>query len=85
MANDAGPASIKNRFTMAIILAIGGIVQLGVGSIICLAGGSGIDSASIRFFHLEITAKGIGGIVLVTSTVWAYLAYLIHPKGRENR
>ena len=78
-------AYIKSKTAISIVLALGGILSILVGALVFVLGLQGGDTTLIKFAGAEISAKGIGGVILTTSAVWAYLAYLARPKYSRKR
>ena len=78
-------AYIKAKSAISIVLAIGGILSILVGALVFVLGLQGGDTALIKIAGIEVSAKGIGGVILGTSAVWAYLAYLARPKYSRRR
>ena len=78
-------AYIKAKTAVSIVLAIGGILSILVGALVFVLGLESGDTALIKLAGVEVSAKGIGGVILVTSAVWAYLAYLARPIYRRRR
>ena len=84
-SNEIDIAYIKAKTAIAIVLAIGGMLSILVGALVFVLGLQGGDSALIKVAGAEISAKGIGGVILVTSAAWAYLAYLARPQYSKKR
>lgn len=76
---------IKAKTAISIVLAIGGILSILVGALIIAIGAQSSDTAVIKFSGIEISAKGIGGVILMTSAIWAYLAYMARPQYSRKR
>jgi len=84
-SNEIDIAYIKAKTAISIVLAVGGILSILVGALVFVLGLQGGDTALIRLAGAEISAKGIGGVILGTSAVWAYLAYLARPQYSRKR
>jgi hypothetical protein len=84
-SNEIDLAYIKAKTAISIILAIGGILSILVGALVFVLGLQGGDTALIKAAGVEVSAKGIGGVILGTSAVWAYLAYLVRPQYSRKR
>ena len=65
-------AFIQAKMKLAIALAVGGMLSLIVGLIVLLYGVTNQDSASLSIAGAEISATGIGGVIMVTSVLWAF-------------
>jgi adenylate kinase family enzyme len=78
-------AYIKAKTTLAVVLAIGGMLSICVGLVVFAIGTKGDDSTLFKVVGFEISAKGLGAVILATSTLWAYLAYLARPKYSRSR
>ncbi len=72
-------AFIRAKMWLSITLAIGGMLTLIVGLLVLLGGVTGQDHTLIRFSGVEVSASGIGGVIMVTSVVWAFVAYKARP------
>jgi len=83
--HDVDIAYLKSRTLFSALLALGGILSILVGAILLNAGLHGDDSAIFKILGAEISAKGIGGVILATSAVWAYLAYRSRPVYRHKK
>jgi adenylate kinase family enzyme len=78
-------AYINAKTKLAMILAAGGIMALLVGAIVFVLGAQANDVTLIRFAGFEISATGLGAVILATSSVWGYLAYLSRPQYSHSR
>lgn len=83
--HDVDIAYLKYRTIFSSLLAIGGIISIIAGILLLSAGLEGSDSAIFKVLGAEISAKGIGGVILSTSAVWAYLAYRSRPVYRHKK
>ena len=83
--HDVDIAYLKSRTLFSSLLALGGILSIIVGALLLNAGLQGGDSAVFKVLGAEISAKGIGGVILTTSAVWAYLAYRSRPVYRHKK
>lgn len=84
-SNEIDIAYIKAKTSISIVLAVGGILSILVGALVFVLGLQGGDTTLIKVAGIEISAKGIGGVILSTSAVWAYLAYLSRPQYSRKR
>lgn len=82
---DIDIAFINAKTRIAITLAIGGMVTLLVGLILLFYGASGTDTTLVRIAGAELSASGLGGVIMVTSVAWAFLAYQARPKYSRSR
>lgn len=73
-------AYIRAKTTISIVLACGGLLQTLVGALLLNAGLNDHGSASFSLMGAQFSATGLGGIVLCTSVLWAFLAYRASPK-----
>lgn len=85
LSNEIDVAYIKAKTAISVVLAMGGILSILVGALVFVLGLQSGDSALIKIAGAEISAKGIGGVILVTSAAWAYLAYLARPQYSKKR
>ena len=83
--HDVDIAYVKSRTLFSALLALGGIISIIVGAILLNSGLQRDDSAAFKILGSEISAKGIGGVILTTSAVWAYLAYRSRPVYRHKK
>jgi len=72
-------AFIRAKTKLSITLAIGGMVALLVGLIVLLHGVTGSDQALVTLGNFQISASGIGGVIMITSVLWAFAAYQARP------
>ena len=72
-------AFINAKTRLAITLAIGGMLSLVIGMVVILFGASSPDTASFQIGGLEVSATGIGAVIMATSVMWAFFAYKIRP------
>lgn len=77
---DVDIAYLKSKTLVATVLAIGGMTALAVGAYVLTSGISTQDSAVFKILGAEVSAEGIGAIILASSVLWAYFAYLARPK-----
>ncbi len=77
---DVDIAYIKAKTIVSALLALGGIAAIFVGAFVLSAGIQAENSAVIRVLGAEVNAKGIGGVILASSVLWGYFAYLARPK-----
>jgi hypothetical protein len=73
-------AFIQAKTRLAIALAAGGMLSLIVGLIVLLYGVTNKDSATLSIAGAEISATGIGGVIMITSVLWAFFSYKTRPK-----
>lgn len=78
-------AYINAKARIAVVLAAGGILAILVGAVVFVLGAQGDDTSTIRIAGLEVSATGLGAVILATSAVWGYLAYLASPKYSRTR
>ena len=83
--HDVDIAYLKFRTIFSSLLALGGIISIIAGILLLHAGLQGSDSAIFKLLGAEISAQGIGGVILTTSAVWAYLAYRSRPVYRHKK
>ena len=73
-------AYINAKTRLAIALAFGGFLTLGIGlAVLIFAPVSSAQETLIQFLGLEVSARGMGAIIMSTSVVWGYLAYSARP------
>lgn len=77
---DVDIAYLKSKMWVAVVLAFGGMTALVVGAYVLTSGISTQDSAVFKMLGAEISAEGIGAVILASSVLWAYFAYLARPK-----
>ncbi|SEI48383.1 hypothetical protein SAMN05421831_102296 [Allopseudospirillum japonicum] len=85
---DVDIAYIKAKAIVSGFLAFGGIVSIFVGAFVFNAGISSENTTLINILGAEVTAKGIGAVILSSSVPWAYFSYLSRPnysRARESR
>ena len=59
-------AFINAKARLAITLACGGMLSLIVGMVVILFGASSPETASFQFGHIEISATGLGAVIMAT-------------------
>lgn len=79
-SHDVDIAFIKSKTIVSVVLAVGGLLQTVVGALLLDAGLNDKGTATLKIMGGEVSASGLGGIVLCTSVMWAYFAYLARPK-----
>ncbi len=79
-SHDVDIAFIKSKTIVSVVLALGGLLQTVVGALLLDAGLNDKGTATLKIMGGEVSATGLGGIVLCTSVMWAYFAYLARPK-----
>ena len=72
-------AFINAKTRLAITIACGGMLSLLVGLVVLLFGVANNDTAIFKFGSFEVSASGIGAVIMATSVAWAYLAYKVKP------
>jgi hypothetical protein len=68
-------AFIQAKTKISLALVFGGMLTLLIGLVILIYGVAGQDQALIRLPRFEVSARGIGGVIMMTSCVWAFIAY----------
>lgn len=81
---DVDVAYIKSKTITSVALSIGGLFQSVVGLFVLNAGLNSAGTANIKVMGSEISSTGLGSIVLCTSVLWAYFAYLARPIYRTH-
>ena len=76
---DVDIAFINAKTKLAITLAVGGMIALVIGLAVLMYGITGQDEAIIKVSGVDISARGIGGVIMATSAVWAYFSYKCRP------
>jgi hypothetical protein len=79
-STEADIAYIRSKTIISIVLAVGGLVQTLSGALLLNAGLNDHGTATLKIMGTEFSSTGLGGIVLCTSVMWAYLAYRARPK-----
>jgi hypothetical protein len=77
---DVDIAFIRSKTQVAITLVYGGLAQTICGAVMLALGVNQQGTATLKLLGAEISATGIGGIILATSVMWGYFAYLARPK-----
>jgi hypothetical protein len=77
---DVEIAYLRSKTLLAVVLAVGGLAQTISGVLLLNAGLNEQGTATLRIMGAEVSATGLGGIILSTSVLWAFLAYLSRPK-----
>jgi hypothetical protein len=77
---DVDVAFIRSKTTVVIALVCGGLAQTLCGALMLGLGVSQQGTATLKVLGMEISASGLGGIVIATSAMWGYFAYLARPK-----
>lgn len=78
-------ALITSQTKLASILAFGGILSLLLGCFVIISGGQTNDKTLLKIGGVEISASGIGGVVMATSFAWAFFAYRSKPSYSRQR
>jgi hypothetical protein len=55
------------------------MLTLVIGLAVLLYGVTGTDQAVVKAPHIEVSASGLGGVIMVTSAIWAFFAYKTRP------
>ena len=79
-SHDVDIAFIRSKTIVSVVLALGGLLQTIIGALLLNAGLNDQGTATLKIMGGEVSASGLGGIVLCTSVMWAYFAYLARPK-----
>lgn len=79
-SHDVDIAFIRSKTIVSVVLALGGLLQTILGALLLNAGLNDQGTATLKMMGGEVSASGLGGIVLCTSVMWAYFAYLARPK-----
>ena len=85
---DVDIAYIKAKTIVSAILALGGILAIIVGALVLNSGIQSENSTVLSILGAEVTAKGVGAVILSSSVMWAYFSYLSRPnysRTRESR
>jgi hypothetical protein len=77
---DVDIAFIRSKTQVAVTLVYGGLAQTICGAVMLTLGVNQQGTATLKLLGAEISATGIGGIILATSVMWGYFAYLARPK-----
>jgi hypothetical protein len=78
-------AYIKAKTQFAIVLACGGMLSLIVGLVVLINGVKGQDETVVKMGSFNLSAKGLGAVIMGTSTVWAFFSYQSRPKYSHSR
>jgi hypothetical protein len=78
-------AFIQAKTKISLALVFGGMLTLLIGLVILIYGVAGQDQALIRLPRFEVSARGIGGVIMMTSCVWAFIAYQARPIYSQRR
>jgi hypothetical protein len=82
---DVDIAYIQAKTKLALALAAGGMLTLMVGLAVLLYGVTGKDQTLIKAGWLQVSASGLGGVIMTTSVLWAYFAYQARPMYARSR
>jgi uridine kinase len=82
---DVDIAFIQAKTKLAIILAVGGMLALIVGLAVLLYGVTGNDRTLVKIGTMEMSASGLGGVIMTTSALWAFFAYKCRPVYARRR
>lgn len=76
---DIDIAFIQAKTKLAIALSIGGMLALAIGLVVLLYGVTGNDQTLFKSGALELSASGLGAVIMSTSVLWAFFAYKCRP------
>jgi hypothetical protein len=76
---DIDIAFIQAKTRLAIALAIGGMIALVVGLAVLLYGVTGQDHTLVKAANVEVSASGLGAVIMTTSVLWAFFSYKCRP------
>jgi hypothetical protein len=76
---------IKSNTIISVVLGLGGILALLVGLVVLLFRPTGNVETLIKVMGLEVSAKGLGAVIMATSILWAFFAYQSRPKYSHTR
>lgn len=82
---DIDIAFIQAKTKLAMTLAVGGMLSLVVGLVVLLFGVTGNDRTLFKMGMLEVSARGLGGVIMATSGIWAFFAYKARPVYAQRR
>lgn len=82
---DIDIAFIQAKTKLAITLAIGGMLSLVIGLVVLLFGVTGNDRTLFKMGMVEMSASGLGGVIMATSAIWAFFAYKARPVYSQKR
>lgn len=77
---DVDIAYIRSRTLISVTLAIGGVAQTIIGALLLNSGLNDPETATLKVMGAEVSATGLGAVILSTSVMWAYLSYVSRPK-----
>jgi len=77
---DVDIAFIRAKTMVVIALVCGGLAQTLCGALILGLDVNQQGTATLSVLGMQISASGFGGIVMATSVMWGYFAYLARPK-----
>lgn len=77
--SDIDIAFIKAKTKLSIALAVGGMLTLVIGLVVLLYGVTGQDHTLVKAANIEVSAGGLGGVIMTTSVLWAFLSYKSRP------
>jgi hypothetical protein len=78
-------AFIQAKTKISLALVFGGMLTLLIGLVILVYGVAGQDQALMKFPSFEVSARGIGGVIMITSCIWAFIAYQARPIYSQRR
>jgi hypothetical protein len=77
---DVDIAHIRARTVIAVLLAVGAVLQTVGGAFLLNAGMSPHVLPTMSIMGADVPTSTLGAIALCTSALWAYLAYLARPQ-----
>lgn len=72
-------AYINAKTRVAIVLATGGMLTLLIGLTLLFFGVTSQDKTLMKLLGVEVSAGGLGGVIMTTSVMWAFFAYKTCP------
>lgn len=77
---DVDIAHIRARTLIAVVLAVGAVVQTVCGALLLNAGLNPQGIPSLKMMGVDVSTSTLGAVTLCTSALWAYVAYLARPQ-----
>jgi hypothetical protein len=78
-SSDIDIAFIKAKTQLSVALAVGGMLTLVIGLVVLLYGVTGQDHTLVKAANIEVSAGGLGGVIMTTSVLWAFFSYKSRP------
>jgi hypothetical protein len=78
---DVDIAHIRARTLIAVLLAVGAVLQTVGGALLLNAGMSPHVLPTMNIMGADVPTSTLGAVALCTSALWGYLAYLARPQG----